>query len=151
MSMTHEPDQGPDLPRSLPGQWPRRRFLGAAGLVGASALVGPFGNPVRASAQELIPDATDPHADGLSATGLTVEHLIDPLGIDRPDPLLGWNLTASRAGAAQSAYQIKVSKRPDGGDVVWSSGRVHSAQSFDIAYAGTRLTSRTRYYWQVRV
>jgi alpha-L-rhamnosidase len=80
--------------------------------------------------------------------GLTVEHLTDPLGIDVAKPRLGWTLPA---GGAQTAYEIAVSRsatdRPD----VWDSGRVASAQSFDVGYGGRALTARTRYYWRVRV
>jgi alpha-L-rhamnosidase len=82
-----------------------------------------------------------------SAGGLTVEHQADPLGVDVARPRLGWIL----GGAAQSAYQVAVSKTAGGPADVWDSGRIVSTQSFDVGYAGPALASRTRYHWRVRV
>ena len=85
----------------------------------------------------------------LAVGGLSVEHQSDPLGVDVARPRLGWISPA--AAAKQSAYEVVVSKTPTGSGDVWDSGRVASAQSFDVAYAGPALASRTRYYWRVRV
>jgi len=78
---------------------------------------------------------------------LTVEHQTDPLGVDVVRPRLGWTLSTG----AQSAYQIAVSRTPAGPADVWDSGRVTSAQSFDVDYVGPALASRARYFWRVRV
>ncbi len=88
-------------------------------------------------------------------TGLTVDSLVQPLGIDSPKPLLGWKLQDPTSGAAQTAYRVVVSTHRNAngtltGDV-WDSGRVLSTQSLHIAYAGKDLRASTRYYWQVRV
>src|SRR5436309_3495649 len=80
----------------------------------------------------------------LRVGGLSVEHETDPLGVDVERPRLGWTLTAG----AQSAYEIAVSRTPTGPADVWDSGRVNSAQSFDVDYAGPALASRTRYFWR---
>ncbi|MEA5365386.1 family 78 glycoside hydrolase catalytic domain [Amycolatopsis sp., V23-08] len=92
----------------------------------------------------------DRHA-GLDAGALTVEHQADPLGVDVAKPRLGWELNSDQPGARQSAYQVQVSSAPNRTGDVWDSGRVPSAKSFDVAYAGAGLRSRTRYYWRVRV
>ena len=87
----------------------------------------------------------------LHATGLTTEHLADPLGVDTAMPRLSWIDNSDDNGASQSAYEIVVStggRRP--GDV-WDSGKVSSAQSYDVTYAGLPLRSQTRYFWTVRV
>lgn len=143
--MVDESDPNQVAPQASAARWPRRRFLGAAGLVGASAFAAPLVRPSVAAAA----GATSPAA--LRVTGLTVEHLADPLGIDTPHPALGWLLTSSRPGEAQSAFQIRVTTASHGGAVLWDSGRRTGSQSFDIAYAGASLNSRTRYYWRVRV
>ncbi|MEV6636016.1 family 78 glycoside hydrolase catalytic domain [Actinoplanes sp. NPDC051470] len=92
-----------------------------------------------------VPGSTPAYA-AANVTGLTVEHQTTPLGIDVARPRLGWILSTG-----QSAYEIEVSTTPDGPADVWDSGRVDSATSFDIAYAGPALASRTRYFWRVRV
>jgi alpha-L-rhamnosidase len=86
---------------------------------------------------------------------LTTEHLTDPLGIDASQPLLGWVITSAARGVSQGKYEIRVATDENslvtGRDLVWDSGTVNSAQSFDITYAGPALASQTRYYWQVRM
>jgi len=82
--------------------------------------------------------------------------LVNPLGIDDPQPELRWQLLADDAAVAgQSAYQIQVATSaallaadtPD----AWDSGWVQSAQSVGVLYAGHPLKSATRYSWRVRV
>jgi alpha-L-rhamnosidase len=79
----------------------------------------------------------------------------DPLGIDIPHPLLSWQLQDSRRGAKQEAYEIRVASSVEalaGGKAdIWDSGKVNSASSVNVAYAGPELQSRQRYYWQVKV
>ena len=86
---------------------------------------------------------------------LTTEHMTDPLGIDTSHPLLGWVITSTARGVSQSKYEIRVAKAisslQNGTDLVWDSGAVNSAQSFDVPYAGPALASQTLYYWHVRV
>ncbi|HWO65128.1 MAG TPA: family 78 glycoside hydrolase catalytic domain [Umezawaea sp.] len=88
---------------------------------------------------------------GLEIDHLTVEHQESPLGVDAARPRLGWVLGSDVAGTRQSAYQVQVSSSPNGSGDVWDSGRVASAKSFDVEYAGPDLRSRTRYHWRVRV
>ncbi len=69
-------------------------------------------------------------------------------------PDFGWIMNASRANEVQSAYQILVSSSPeklaqDKGDW-WDSGKVASAQSINVNYAGKPLQSSTTYWWKVR-
>ncbi|MFG1610479.1 family 78 glycoside hydrolase catalytic domain [Actinoplanes sp. NPDC049265] len=117
----------------------KRRFR--ASLLGLIVVALPVGPGTAARALE----PTVPPVDGLS-----VEHQIEPLAVDVPRPRLGWRLSGGRS-AQQSAYEIVVSTSPGGPADVWRSGRVDSAQSFDVEYGGPALTSRTRYYWRVRV
>lgn len=87
----------------------------------------------------------------LSVTSLTVEHQVEPLGIDVAHPRLGWVLGTEAPGGKQAAYEIEVSSTPGGSGDVWDSGKVASTTSYDVGYAGPALESRTRYYWRVRV
>jgi alpha-L-rhamnosidase len=92
---------------------------------------------------------------GLKVTTLTTEYARNPLGIDVPRPRLSWLLSSSTRAQVQTAYQILVSssvgKLGDNVGDLWDSGKVTSAQSIDVPYAGRPLTSRTRYTWKVRV
>ena len=84
---------------------------------------------------------------------LQTDNLLTPLGLDDGAPHFAWQLTDSRRGAKQSAYQVQVathrellaSGKPD----AWDSGRIPSGESLGIAYAGKALTASTRYYWRV--
>ena len=74
--------------------------------------------------------------------------------ITDPQPDFGWVMNASHENEIQSAYQILVSSSPenlaqDKGDL-WDSGKVVSAQSINVNYAGKALQSSTSYWWKVR-
>ncbi|MET0495834.1 MAG: family 78 glycoside hydrolase catalytic domain [Actinoplanes sp.] len=97
------------------------------------------------------PAMADQAVGQLQVARLTVEHQEDPLGIGVAEPRLSWALQSGVRGARQSAYQVQVSAKPHGTGDVWDTGRVSSAKSLDVAYAGADLQSRTRYYWRVRV
>ena len=45
---------------------------------------------------------------GVQVGGLTVEHQVDPLGVDDAKPRLGWTLSAQAHGVEQSAYEVAV-------------------------------------------
>ena len=79
----------------------------------------------------------------------------NPLGIDSPTPQFSWQSNNTERNWLQSAYQILVASSPEKGAAgagdVWDSGKVKSAESVGIAYAGPKLVARTRYYWTVRV
>jgi len=82
----------------------------------------------------------------LTPTALRCEYKTDPLGIDTQMPRLSWALESSERDAVQSAYQIVAN---DG--ALWDSGKILSAQSVSIAYAGRTLASGQSIRWKVRV
>ena len=86
---------------------------------------------------------------------LRCESVKNPLGIDVTTPHLSWQSDSTERNWMQSAYQIVISTSPspafDGSAKVWDSGKITSAESVGIAYAGPKLEPRTRYYWSVRV
>ncbi len=88
-------------------------------------------------------------------SSLRCEYLVDPLGIDERLPRLSWLLESSRRGARQVAYRVRVASTPEklaAGDVDrWDSGRVESAQTTHVVYAGRALQSRDACHWTVEI
>lgn len=89
---------------------------------------------------------------------LRCEYLKNPLGIDVVKPRLSWKSVSSTAyarGEVQTAYQIQVATSraalSAGNPDLWETGRVDSAQSHLVEYAGKPLGSRTACWWRVRV
>ena len=81
---------------------------------------------------------------------LRVEYATGPIGLDEPAPRLAWHSPVAR----QTAYHIQVAQSPEAlakGELVWDSGKVASADNIQIAYAGSALASRGRYWWRVQV
>ncbi len=91
----------------------------------------------------------------LTIDNLTCEYRTNPLGIDVTAPRLGWKLQGDQPGLRQAAYRILAASAPNlleaGKTDLWDSGRVESDASVHVAYAGPKLTSRQRVYWQVTV
>ncbi|MEV4147122.1 family 78 glycoside hydrolase catalytic domain [Amycolatopsis sp. NPDC049691] len=129
-SATTAPD-GWEQPGFADGTWAAAKDLGAYG-------TGPWGTRVATPS----PAAPTP----LSVASATVGQRVNPIGVDQPR--FGWKLASSAAQQRQSAYEILVSA---GGEDVWDSGRVASAQQADVPYGGPALGSLTAYTWKVRV
>jgi len=89
-------------------------------------------------------------------TDLTVELIREPatdVKIFDLKPEFGW--TVPLGSKFQGAYQILVASNKtdidnNNGDV-WDSGRVASAKSTDVEYAGNPLQIGKTYYWKVRI
>ena len=83
------------------------------------------------------------------------ERLKDPLGIDMPQPVLGWTVESGKRGDVQTAYQVLVASTPAllaaGKGDLWDSGKIASDASAQVEYAGKPLSSRARCYWKARV
>ena len=82
---------------------------------------------------------------------LRTENLSNPLCVDSKSPRFSWQLDSRDRNELQTAYEIRVSSRPDGKDWIWSSSKVDSAASILVEYGGPELQSGRRYFWQVRV
>lgn len=90
----------------------------------------------------------------IAVRSLTVEYQSNPMPLDIDRPRFGWQLAAATRGVMQLAYELRVATSPhphEDPDPVWSSGRVESDMSVGVVYAGPKPSSRTRYYWTVRV
>src|SRR5579883_1978831 len=102
-------------------------------------------------------------AAGLSAATLAPRYLrceyrVNPEALDTPAPRLTWTLAASDPalrGLHQQAYRILVASteaalRADRADL-WDSGRVASAQSVLVPYAGKAVAPGGAAYWKVQI
>ncbi|MHA4896460.1 family 78 glycoside hydrolase catalytic domain [Pedobacter sp. PWIIR3] len=99
----------------------------------------------------LLPFANNADAQKLSVYDLKVEHQINPMSIDSPNPRFSWKLKASIKNTTQTSYEIRLGKTAKAtGSGSWSSNK-STDQSVLIAYDGAALSSKTKYYWQVRV
>lgn len=92
-----------------------------------------------------------PASAQISVNHLRTDNLDRPIGIDNKTPHFSWQLQAAARNIGQTAYEIRVSARPDGKDPVYTTTRVNSAQSVHVPYQGPRLLSNKKYFWQVRV
>ncbi len=89
---------------------------------------------------------------------LRCESASRPLGLDALQPRLSWKLKSVASGLRaqrQSAYRILAASSldrfaNDTGDL-WDSGRIESAASVGIPYAGKNLTENQRVFWKVQV
>jgi alpha-L-rhamnosidase len=100
--------------------------------------------------------ATLLQAAALSPHELRCEYHENPVAIGTAVPRFSWKLKPAdpaARGLAQTAYQIQVARDGGGFDdkPVWNSGKVASAATAQIEYAGEPLVSRDRLQWRVRV
>ena len=82
---------------------------------------------------------------------LLVENSHNPVGLDIIMPRFSWQLVSDKRNVAQTAYAIQVFTAEKGKTPVWSSGKINSAQSVFVPYAGAALQSGKKYKWQVQV
>ena len=85
---------------------------------------------------------------------LVCEYKTNPLGIDVRQPRMSWQLVSSENNVMQSAYELRVAEtvtKLKSGKLIWSTGKVNSAQSVNVIYKGPELKSMERVWWQVRV
>lgn len=94
-------------------------------------------------------------AHAMTVGRLSVEYRAQPLGVDTARPRLGWVLQADERAQRQTACQVLVASSAEniaaGRGDVWDTGKIATADSFGIEYAGPALRSTTRYFWRVRV
>lgn len=87
--------------------------------------------------------------------GLRTEYQVNPVGIDVLNPRFSWIIQANIRDVSQTAYEIRVSLNPDqlrpGTSLFWTTKKVLSDASNQLAYTGPALESGKRYYWTVRV
>ena len=103
----------------------------------------------------LMVESAAQSASNAGPAHLQVDNLNTPLGIDDPAPSFSWQLNDAASGARQTAYELSVATQRElllsGKADVWSSGRVDSAESLNVRYAGAHLKPSTRYSWSIKV
>ncbi len=97
----------------------------------------------------------------MTPSALRCAHRTDPLGVAPDSVRFSWLLDATGHGRRQLAYNVQVATSLPGQDpasalaspagLCWDSGRVESASSLDIGYAGRALEHGGSYAWRVRV
>ncbi|MDP4276275.1 MAG: family 78 glycoside hydrolase catalytic domain [Bacteroidota bacterium] len=84
---------------------------------------------------------------------LRCEYMVQPLGIDVPQPRLSWEIQATKS-FIQTGYQIRIASREElvrEGNCDWISDKVLSKQNV-VPYTGDNaLLSHHTYYWNVTV
>ncbi|WP_276366436.1 glycoside hydrolase family 78 protein [Chryseolinea sp. H1M3-3] len=94
-------------------------------------------------------------AQKLQVQELTCEYQDNPIGIDIETPRFSWKLITGQRAITQKSYELRVgldqAALAKGQNILWHSGIVSSDQSVSVPYAGPPLTSRQRYYWQVKI
>lgn len=83
-------------------------------------------------------------------TGLMCELLEAPEKTKIADarPEFGWIVRSDKPGDVQTAYQVVVQAAD--GEEVWNSGKVESADSINVDYAGQDLAPDSEYSWKVK-
>ena len=82
---------------------------------------------------------------------LRAEYTTDLIGTQVRHPRLSWRIEGAQG---QTGYRIRAAASAaalDNDDLVWDSGTVASAASFDIAYGGPPLGAMQRIWWTVDV
>lgn len=76
----------------------------------------------------------------LTIRELLVDHQTAPAALAVPRPALNWKLQSDRTNVYQEAYRLVLR---EGGETVWDSGRVKSAESVAVRYDGPPLREET--------
>ena len=89
----------------------------------------------------------------VSLTHLTCNNIVNPVGIDSPQPHLSWQLNSGSRSVVQSAYRILVADNlnelNNNQGTEWDSKKVDSSQSIEMNYDGKALQPAKTYYWKV--
>ena len=84
-----------------------------------------------------------------------IEYAESPLALGTRAPRFSWDVPLAGRNRRQSAYRILVATEAlllgHGKADLWDSGKVASAQSVNIAYAGKELRSNMDCFWSVQL
>jgi alpha-L-rhamnosidase len=90
----------------------------------------------------------------LKTLELRCEYHAAPLAIATTTPRFSWKIQPADASArdiSQTAYEIEINRDDAGKQSLWTSGKITSAATDQIEYAGQPLASGERATWRVRV
>lgn len=92
--------------------------------------------------------------DSFEVTDLKCENREEPVAVDHLKPRFSWINESEQSDEVQTAYEIEIattlSLLENGKADVWKSGKVMSAESVMVPYAGEPLSARRQYVWRVR-
>ena len=89
-----------------------------------------------------------------SLTALKTEYLVNPIGLDNPNPRFTWQMNDASQGAKQTAYRVLVDT--DSTSLVktsaklWNTGWIKSDDNL-VIYSGQPLKPFTKYFWRVDI
>lgn len=84
----------------------------------------------------------------LKVKELKCEHLKNPAGIGKRNPIFSWILESYRKNTFQAACQVKVCEE---NELIWDSGRMETDCSIACVYKGPELKPLKSYQWSVTV
>jgi alpha-L-rhamnosidase len=90
-------------------------------------------------------------AQDISLKDLTVDHKMNPVGIDNKQPRFSWKIKGTGNNIMQTACLIRVASDEKFSSIVWQSGKVETNESILQSYKGPELKSGQRYFWQVKI
>jgi alpha-L-rhamnosidase len=89
-----------------------------------------------------------------SITALKTEYLVNPIGLDNPNPRFTWQMNDASQGAKQTAYRVLVDT--DSASLVkadaklWNTGWIKSDDNL-VIYSGQLLKPFTKYFWRIDI
>lgn len=85
---------------------------------------------------------------------LKTEYLVNPIGIDNPNPRLTWQMADTRIGAKQTSFRLMVNTDSialsKGKAKEWNTGWLQTSNNL-IVYAGQTLKPFTKYFWRIEL
>lgn len=121
---------------------------------GVLACLPALGCLLAVAALVAVPQQASAQSGGIMVTGLRADYQANPLGIDDPTPALAWQLQSAEHDQRQTGYEVQaastIAALTHGRPNLWDTGRIGSATSTGITYAGATLASRATVYWRVR-
>lgn len=91
----------------------------------------------------------------LAVNSLKCEYEESPLGLERLQPSLSWEIKSPERNVIQKAYQVLVAddlsvlKKNQGN--TWDSGKIESDASIQVPYSGKPMEAAKKYYWKVKI
>lgn len=102
----------------------------------------------------LVLDSAAANQPPSAPTGLLLDLLADPLGVENPNPRMSWIVNDADSDEYQTAYQIVVfdhlEEAASDKNIMWDSGKVESSESSNVPYIGQPLKPGRIYFWKVR-
>ena len=92
----------------------------------------------------------------LGTYDLKTNYFTNPVGIDNLNPRFSWKITPDSIlkNITQTYYHIQVitdTSNINSSNIIWDTQKKNSEQSINIICNGEKLSSKTRYFWRVKV